>query len=268
MEDRDVELELVDPPTHAARESIDPDRLAELADDLASNGLLQRVGLIGPSPSGRYQVNWGDRRTRAARQLNWRTIAARVAPWGTDPTIMRAAENHVREQLNPREEARQVRDLVEAGKSMGEIRRILRRSDAWIEARLGLLTWPEDLQDAVAVGRLSLAVARQLLKIDHDGYRAELVSEAVRTGATERTAIVWAAAYGADRERFIRNRATVQQMIESRDTFVILADCESCEARVPIASSRLIRLCAPCSDELEAAKQEAARERAVNGSPR
>jgi ParB/RepB/Spo0J family partition protein len=258
MADQDVRLDLIDPPANAAREHIDPDRLAELADDLASNGLLQRVGLIGPSPEGRYQVNWGDRRTRAARQLHWTTIAARVAPWGTDPTVMRAAENHVREQLNPREEARQVAELLAAGKSRGEIRRILRRSDAWIDARLGLLEWPADLQDAVAAGQLPLSVARQLLKIDHDGYRRELVGEAIRTGATERTAIVWAAAYGADRERFIRNDTTIQQMLEARDTFEILARCDSCEEQVNIARTRLIRLCAGCSHELEAAKQEAA----------
>lgn len=258
MRDADIELRLIDPPRNAARDEIDPDRLAELADDIASNGLLQRVGLIGPSPDGRYEVNWGDRRTRACRQLHWLTIPARVAPWGTDPVVMRAAENHVREQLNPREEARQVRELLGAGKSYGEIKRILRRSESWIEARLHLLDWPEEIQDAVARGRLSLAVARQLVKVDHAGYRAELVREAERTGATERTAIVWAAAYEADRERFQRNETTVQQMIEARDNYQILAACESCEASVDIRRTRLIRICAGCSEQLEAAKREIA----------
>ena len=256
MIDLDVSLDLIDPPRTAARETIDPDRLADLADDMASNGLLQRVGLIGPDPAGRYEVNWGDRRTRAARQLHWPTIPARVAPYGTSPAAMRAAENNVREQLNPREEARQVRQLLADGFSVGQIKRTLRRSESWIEARLDLLDWPADVQDAVAAGRLSLAVARQLVKIDHDEYRADLVREAERTGATERTAVVWAAAYGADRERFIENRSTVQQMIEQRESYTILAACESCEEKVNIQTTRLLRVCSACHVELVKAQDE------------
>jgi len=256
MQDHDVELALIDPPKDAARERIDPDRLADLADDMASNGLLQRVGLIGPDPRGRYEVNWGDRRTRAARQLHWRTIAARVAPHGTDPAAMRAAENNVREPLNPREEAKQVRDLIAAGKSRGEIRRILRRSEVWIDQRLDLLDWPADLQDSVAAGALTLGVARQLLKIDNRAYRRELIDEAQRSGATERTAIVWAAAYEADRARMNVNSATVQELIERRDTYTVITECESCRGRSDIRLTRLIRICAACSAELVKAQAE------------
>jgi ParB/RepB/Spo0J family partition protein len=256
MHDADVELAKIDPPRLAARESIDPDKLADLADDMLANGLLQRVGLIGPDPEGRYEVNWGDRRTRAARQLGWRTIPARVAPHGTNPAAMRAAENNVREPLNPREEARQVKELLDAGVPLPNIRRTLRRSEAWIEQRLALLGWPEDIQQAVAEGRVPLAVARQLVKIDNELYRADLTREAVRTGATERTAIVWAAAYEADRARIDVNSATVQELIERRDSFQIVTECESCRDRVDIRTTRLIRICAACNAELVKAQHE------------
>jgi ParB/RepB/Spo0J family partition protein len=261
MLDLDVELARIDPPKTAARESIDPDKLADLADDMLSNGLLQRVGLIGPDPAGRYEVNWGDRRTRAARQLGWRTIAARVAPHGTNPAAMRAAENNVREPLNPREEARQVKELLDAGMPLPNIRRTLRRSEAWIEQRLALLGWPEDVQQAVAEGRLPLAVARQLVKIDNELYRADLTREAVRTGATERTAIVWAAAYEADRARIDVNSATVQELIERRDSFQVVTACEACDDRVDIRTTRLIRICGSCSAELVKALEELRAER-------
>jgi ParB family chromosome partitioning protein len=250
MQDCEAALDRIDPPENAARESIDPDKLADLADDMLANGLLQRVGLRGPSPTGRYEVVWGDRRTRAARQLGWRTIPARLAPWDTNPAAMRAAENNVREALNPREEARQVKELLDAGVPIPNIRRTLRRSEAWIEQRLALLSWPEDVQQAVAEGRVPLTVARQLVKIDNDLYRLDLIREAVRTGATERTAIVWAAAYEADRSRIDVNRATVQELVERRDSFQIVSECESCEDRVDIRTTRLIRICSACSAEL------------------
>src|SRR5919108_435401 len=124
--DRVVPLDAVDGPSDPARESVDPARLGELADDMAVNGLLQPVGLRGPSPEGRYEVIWGDRRVRAARLLGWASIPARVAPWSTDPALGRMAENFMREQLNVREEARTIKALHERGYSFAQIARILR----------------------------------------------------------------------------------------------------------------------------------------------
>lgn len=258
LHDADVAVDLIDPPARPARESMDPDKLGDLADDMAVNGLLQPVGLIGPDPAGRYEICWGHRRTMAARLLGWRTIRARCAPAGTVPAAMRAAENNVREQLNPREEARQVKELLDANVPLAQIRRTLRRSEGWIEQRLALLSWPADIQDAVAAGELPLAVGAQLVKVAHDGYRRELVNEALRTGATARTAAAWAAHYEADRARIESNHATVHEMIERRDAFLIMADCESCGTRVPMKGTRLIRICGGCSAELAAAQAEQA----------
>lgn len=251
MQETDVPLRLIDPPARAARDEIDPEKLASLADDIGANGLLQRIGLVGPSPAGRYETVWGHRRLEAMKLLDWPMAPAKLAPWGTSPTAMRAAENFVREQLNPREEARQVRELLADGMPLPHVARVLRRSPEWCAGRAEILDWPEELQEAVAVGALPLTVARQLAGIDHDGYRAQLVAEAQRTGANGRQVAVWLAHYQADRDRIVANHDTVAQILERREEFIILFRCECCGGEFDTRQSVLLRICSPCNRRLQ-----------------
>ena len=246
FQDVDLPLDALDGPAVPSREELDPVALGELADDMANNGLLQPIGARGPSPEGRYETVWGDRRQQAARMLQWVTIPARLCVWSTDPLVARLAENLVRADLNPREEARQVAELRKRGKPLAEIARIMRRSVSWCEARLELLEWPVELQDAVVSGQLTFAAARLLGQVDHDDYRRQLVDEAQRTGATARVIDIWLAHYRADRDRIIRNHETVEQIVGRREAFIVLCRCESCRDEVDSSQTVLLRMCPRC----------------------
>lgn len=256
FQDVAVPLDAIDPPAVPLRESFDPQALGELADDLANNGLLQPIGLRGPSPGGRYEVVWGDRRSRAARMLDWTTIPARVCEWATPPELARIAENLQRADLNPREEARAIEALRKQGRPVAEIARLMRRSVGWVDARLELLTWPVELADQVAAGALSFAVARLLAEIDHTEYRSSLVHEAQRSGATAAVVSVWLAHYQVDRDRIIRNAETVEQVIGRRETFIVKYLCESCSEERDSRESVLLRICPDCLANLRQAQRE------------
>lgn len=255
-------LDAIDEPADALRESIDSQALGELADDMNANGLLQPIGARGPNTAGRYEVIWGHRRTLAARLNGWTEIAARVCPTDTAPDLARIAENFHRVDLNPREEARAIGALRASGRPLAEIARIMRRSIGWVETRVELLTWPSDLQDAVARGELALNAARILSEIDHDDYRASLVGEAKRTGAKAPTISIWLAHYVADRDRIIHNHETVQQIVDRREAFHVLFDCECCGDRKDTRESVLLRICARCARTLDDEKHDAEREKA------
>jgi len=259
--DADLLIDLLDDPATPARESFDPQSLGELADSMAQNSLLQPIGARGPSPEGRYEVVWGHRRTMAARLLTWTTIRARVCTWDTDPLVARAAENLHRTDLNPREEARQIDAFRKRGKPLAEIARIFRRSVGWVESRVELLTWPEDLQTRVAHGELAFAVARLLAEVDHEGYRAELLSEAVRTNANAPTVTVWLAHYAADKDRILRNHETIEQMVTRREEFHMMVVCESCREQADSKTTTLLRICPRCVSELRESQLAEDRER-------
>jgi len=252
--DVDLPLDALDDPAAPSRESIDPTPLGELTDSMAINGLLQPIGARGPSETGRYEVIWGHRRAQAARLLVWATIRARVCEWKHDPLEARLVENLLRVDLNPREEANAISVLLARGKPIAEIARIMRRSVGWVEARRELLTWPDELQERVARGTLTFAVARLLADIEHDGYRKELLDEAVRTNANAPTVSVWLAHYAADKERILRNHETIEEFVQRRETFTVLCLCESCREQVDTRSTSILRMCARCVSELREAQ--------------
>lgn len=249
----DVVLTLLDPPQDAHRRTIDPERVAALADDIAGQGLLQRIGVAGPSPSGRYEVVWGDRRSRAFRLLGRASIPARVCPWDTDRLHARAMENLGGEKLTPLEEADICARYFERSQSVAAVARLVRHTPSWVEQRLALLRYPPELQTAVQDGDVSMAAAAHLARVDHDGYRGELIREAIRTGATAPVVITWVAHYEADRERLIHNHVTIEQLIAERATFVFLQVCEGCAAQVPATEIRPLHLCRPCMASIRAA---------------
>jgi ParB/RepB/Spo0J family partition protein len=253
--DATIALDQVDEPAAPLRESIDTQALGDLADDIAVNGLLQPIGARGPSPDGRYECVWGHRRMLAARMLQWPTIPARLCPWPTDPALARLAENMMRTDLNPREEAGAISALRGRGQSISAIARILRRSVGWVEARIDLLTWPKDVQDLVARGELAMSAARLLCEIDHDSYRTTLIDEVRRTGATAPVISVWVAHYTADRDRIIRNAETVEQIVSRREAFTVLFTCECCAVQQDTRLSVLLRVCTNCARTLEEEKR-------------
>jgi ParB/RepB/Spo0J family partition protein len=253
--DETLAVDAIDEPTKALREDIDAGALGELTDDMSAQGLLQPIGVRGPSSAHRYETIWGHRRLLAARSLNWPTIPARVCPWDSDIGLARLAENFQRTDLNPREEALAVQELRAAGRPLVECARLLRRSVSWVESRLALLSWPPDLQQQVAAGALTLRAAAMFAEIDHAEYRKDLVDEARRTGASVATIGVWLAHYHADRDRIISNRETVAEILSRRETFRILFTCECCEKEFDTQQSVLLRVCAGCARTLEDERQ-------------
>lgn len=263
--DEDLPLDLVDDPHAPSREAIDAGSLGELTDSIAIHGLLQPIGARGPDERGRYEVVWGHRRTMACRLLRWATIPARVCAFSVEPLEARLVENLLRVDLNPREEAHAIAELITRGKPVAEVARLMRRSIGWVSARQELLTWPKELQDAVASGGLSFAVARLLADVDHERYRGELVAEALRTNANAPTVSVWLAHYAQDKERIIRNSDTIAEFHARRENFVVMCLCESCRQKVDSGSTALLRMCARCVAELREAQLEEDRERERSG---
>lgn len=236
-------LDLIVDPAEPSRDAIDEERLGALADDMAANNLLEPIGVLERRAGLEYEVIWGHRRTLAARRLGWLHIEAFVYPAGTDVKQARMAENAFHEQLTPLEEARECQLWLDNGLSKVEIARRRRRTIAWVEGRLAMLAWPDDIRAAVAAGRLGLQVAHELTTVDFGPYRAELIREAQQNGATARVVAAWAAAYHADRERIVSNQITIQEIAQRRHEYIVKSLCEVCGKERPLEEFRTIRMC-------------------------
>lgn len=255
-----VSLSLIDLPENPSRATIDPERVGALADDIAAQGLLQRPGVSGPYPDGRYRLVFGHRRLLACRLLSWAELPVKCWPAGTDTAQMQVSENNVREPLTPLEEARELRRAVERGEPVAALARLWRRSSHWVDERLSLLELPADLQAAAHDKTLPLTVVRALADVDHADYRASLIAEATRTGANGRTVEVWVAHYRADRDRIVQNHMTVQEIAAGRESWKLMVPCELCEELTEYTRTRGLRGCVTCLDALAELIDQKARE--------
>lgn len=255
-----VKLALIDRPARPSRIDFDPERLGALADSIAAEGLHQPIGVCGPSPEGRYLLAWGDRRREAHILLQRAEIEAKVFPWGTDLLLAQVSENNNREALSPVEEAREIADWLGKGHSQSSIARLFRRSPGWVAQRVQLAELDDELQAAVHCGDLGIGVALALSGVDHAEYRASLIEEAARTGASAATVAVWVAHYNADKGRIVTNHMTVQEIVTARADYRITFDCPCCKQSVDYAETVAVRLCSKDAAELlaELAKAPAA----------
>jgi ParB/RepB/Spo0J family partition protein len=258
-------------PSHRLRERIDPQKLGELADSIAAEGLHQPVGIRGPLAAGEYEIIYGHRRFLACELLHREWIEAKVYPPDFDPLLAAISENLQREQMTPLEEARAVARFVERGEPDAAIARLFRRSTTWVRARRDLLAMPPDLQDAVQAGTLALSVAAALADIDHDTYRLALIKEADRTGATAATAELWRQHYLVDRDRIIGNQLVIEDIQARREAWKIMIPCDLCDTDREYSETTSVRVCLACRRALADAKQEqeqeARQEAARNGHP-
>jgi ParB family chromosome partitioning protein len=163
------------------------EELAELAESIRQNGLLQPI-VVRPAPGRAGGAAWelvaGERRWRACMRLGMREVPA-VVREVDDRTLLVLAlvENLQRAALSPLEEAEGYRQLAsEFGLSQQEIAEAVGRDRSTIANSLRLLQLPAEVRALVAEGRLSAGHARALLGASGERRMVELAERAVREG--------------------------------------------------------------------------------------
>lgn len=179
------------------RESIGGGAFDELVSSVMRDGLLVPI-LLRPVDGG-YTIVAGHRRFAAVTKVGWHYIPAQIL--GPDEDVGWGgafAENMFRQDLTPLEEAAAVHDCIENGTyNIDTLARALGRSVGWVESRLDMMKWPDDVLVVVHSGALSVSAARNLAGIDEDPHRSMLLQYAVENGATARITAAWLQSFEA-----------------------------------------------------------------------
>ena len=148
-----IALEHIDLDPSQPRRTIREDSIEELGVSIRTHGVLEPVSLrTHPQLPGRYVVNRGERRVRAARKAGLRTVPAFIDE-RVDP-FAQAAENLHREDMSPFDLAAFVCAREKEGLSKSEIARRLAKPRTYISEAAALVDAPEQVRTAVASGRL------------------------------------------------------------------------------------------------------------------
>ena len=184
-------VDAIDPNPLQPRRLFHNERMAELAQSIRANGIVQP--LVVRRIGDRYQLVAGERRWRAAKLAEVRDVPVVVRDIPDDRLLeISLIENIQREDLNPMETAHAFARLTaELELSPEQIGQRTGKDRSTVVNFLRLLQLSDDLQQLVAERRLSAGHARCLLALPTVALQREVAEKAVAQGwsvrQTERT---------------------------------------------------------------------------------
>jgi ParB family chromosome partitioning protein len=179
---------LLKPGRFQPRTRMDPQSIAELADSIKAQGLIQPI-LVRPIENGRYEIIAGERRWRASQLagLTQVPVIVRAVP-DKSALAMALIENIQREDLNPLEEATGIQRLVdEFDMTHDAAAQAVGRSRSAVTNLLRLLNLSKAVQDLLMQGKIEMGHARALLAVS-GSRQAELAHQIISRNLSVREA--------------------------------------------------------------------------------
>ena len=128
---------------------IESENIADLANSIKENGLLQPILVSEDKSDGKFFIIFGHRRAMAYRRLGREAIEARVANFdgASEQSRMHAlVENVQRKDLNPIETGMAYRDAIDSGIRIADLCKSLGKRPSDISKALKMITLCVDIQ--------------------------------------------------------------------------------------------------------------------------
>lgn len=156
----------IQPNRYQPRTIFDSAKLAELAQTIASHGVIQPI-VVRQVEQETFEIIAGERRYRAMQSLNWTEAPAIIREMSEQETASIALiENLQREELTAIEEAHAYQALLEMHHlTQGALAERLGKGQSTIANKLRLLKLPQEVQDAILKRRISERHARALIPL-------------------------------------------------------------------------------------------------------
>lgn len=184
---QEIDIGDIDPNREQPRKTFPEDSIAQLAESIREQGVLQPI-LVTPELGGRYRIVAGERRYRASRMAGLQTVPCIVRDMDTI-TQMEVAliENLQREDLNPIDAALGIRGLMEqCGYTQEAVASRLSKSRPAVTNLLRLLDLPEQVVGMIRSGELTLGHGRALAGLDQPADQLRMARDAHAQGLSVR----------------------------------------------------------------------------------
>ena len=178
----------LDPNPEQPRKSFSAESIAQLADSIREQGVLQPL-LVVSTGDGRYRIIAGERRYRAGREAGLDTLPCIVKDIDIIHQMEIALiENLQREDLNPLEAATGIDALMrQCGYTQEKVSSRLGKSRPAVANLLRLLSLPDEVTEMVKDGLISAGHARVLAGLrDRPALLMELAKKTANEGLSVR----------------------------------------------------------------------------------
>lgn len=168
------------------RRDMDPEKLKELSDSIAAQGIIQPI-IVRRIADDKYEIIAGERRWRAAQLADLRDVPVVIKDID-DRSVMAIAliENIQREDLSALEESEALRRLQDEFElTHQQIATAVGKSRTTVTNLLRLLELAAEVKNMLGKGLLEMGHARALLGVD-EAVQIEIANKAVKQGLTVR----------------------------------------------------------------------------------
>lgn len=176
-----VDISKIKPFKYYYRNNLHED-MHELCYSIKEKGLLQPI-IVRMTDDSTYEIVAGTRRYNACKMLGWRKILCHVVELDDkDAFEVSLMENIHSKNLNPIDEARAFKDYVSTygWGGISELATKLGKSASYIDKRIRMLTFPENIIQSISNNEIKPSLAEELLPIkekEHQSKLAELIKK-------------------------------------------------------------------------------------------
>ncbi|MGN1059610.1 MAG: ParB/RepB/Spo0J family partition protein, partial [Clostridia bacterium] len=159
----------------------------ELAESIKKYGILQPI-VVKKLDNGFYKIIAGERRWRASKLAGLTKIPVVIRDFDDQETMEIAlVENLQREDLNPFEEARGYRELMDLfSMTQEQVAQKVGKSRSAVANSIRLLSLCDEIKDFVLKKELTVGHVRALLATDNEGIQLMAARRIVSEGLTVR----------------------------------------------------------------------------------
>lgn len=185
---QNLKLDQLQPGKYQPRTHMDQESLAELAESIKSQGIMQPI-LARALIAGNFEIIAGERRWRAARLAGLNEVPVLVRVVADEAALaMSLIENIQRENLNPLEEATGIQRLINEFDMTHQLAaEAVGRSRSAVSNLLRLLNLASPVQELLMHSQLDMGHARALLSLPNAG-QITVANEIVGKGLSVREA--------------------------------------------------------------------------------
>lgn len=179
---QEMKIHELRPNPYQPRKVFKKEAIEELKDSILQHGILQPI-VVRKSIKG-YEIVVGERRFRAAKEAELNVVPVIVRDL-SEKQMMELAllENLQREDLTPIEEALAYQMLMkQLNVTQEQLASRLGKSRPHIANHLRLLNLPENIQDLISHGELSMGHGRALLSLKNKENITPLANKALKEG--------------------------------------------------------------------------------------
>ena len=182
-----ISLKDIVPNPFQPRKRFEEEKMEELISSVKEKGVIQPI--LVREKEGKYEIIAGERRWRAASQLNEEDIPAIIREDVDDANSLEISiiENIQREELNPVEQAVAYQELIKNfGYTLEKVGQMMAKDKTTISNSLRILALSEKIKQLMEKGVVSTGHAKALLSVISEQKREKITDLIVRQGISVR----------------------------------------------------------------------------------